>query len=210
MSPIDLPAVVPFRVFTRLLAVPLLAGLTACGGPAPELTPPKRVFLITVDTLRADHMGIYGYPRQTSPALDSLAARAVTFTNAVAQWPKTGPSLASLFTGRYPKTTGMTHRAAQQIPTEYLTLPELFQGAGYETLAVVSNAVLSAELGWNRGFDEYLETWKLGGAVSDDPVEHRKWVSAPLVNQLAIPALDNHAAADRLFVCLHLLRRRLA
>ena len=185
------------------LTVLLLGGLVACTGSSSELEAPRRVFLITVDTLRADHMGIYGYPRQTSPELDRLAEQGVTFTRAVAQWPKTGPSLASLFTGRYPKTTGLTHRAAQKIPGEYLTLPELFQSAGYSTLGVVSNAVLSAELGWNRGFDEFLETWTLGGAVSDDPVEHRKWVAAPLVNQLAIPALERRVDSERLFVWLH-------
>ncbi len=67
------------------------------------------------------------------------------------QWPKTGPSLASIFTGRYPKTTGLNHRAAQQIPNEYMTLPELFQSAGYRTLGVVSNAVLSGRVGLEPG-----------------------------------------------------------
>ncbi|NHZ73604.1 MAG: sulfatase-like hydrolase/transferase, partial [Nitrospirae bacterium] len=123
------------------LAVLLLGSFVACSGAPSEPEAPRRVFLITVDTLRADHMGIYGYPRQTSPELDRLAEQGVTFTRALAQWPKTGPSLASLFTGRYPKTTGLTHRAAQKIPGEYLTLPELFQSAGYSTLGVVSNAV---------------------------------------------------------------------
>lgn len=183
------------------LALFLLGSLVSCGEPSPE--PPRRVFLITVDTLRADHMGVYGYPRQTSPVLDQLAAQGVTFTSAIAQWPKTGPSLASIFTGRYPKTTGLTHRAAQQIPDEYLTLPELFQAAGFTTVGVVSNAVLSAELGWNRGFDEFLETWKVGGAISDDPVQHRQWASAPLVNKLAIPALERCADSARLFAWLH-------
>jgi arylsulfatase A-like enzyme len=185
------------------LALLVLGSVVSCNRPAAENEPPRRVFLITVDTLRADHMSAYGYPRRTSPDLDELAGRGVTFNRAIAQWPKTGPSFASIFTGRYPRTTGLTHRAAQKIPEQYVTLPEVFRAAGYTTLGVVSNAVLSAELGWNRGFDEYLETWKLGGAISDDPLEHRKWVSASLVNQLAIPALDNHAAAERLFVWLH-------
>ncbi len=138
-------------VLIRLLTVPLLASLAACGGPSPEPEAPKRVILITVDTLRADHVGTYGYPRQTSPALDELARQGVTFTSAVAQWPKTGPSLASIFTGRYPKTTGLTHRAAQQIPNEYMTLPELFQSAGYRTLGVVSNAVSLCRVGLEPG-----------------------------------------------------------
>src|SRR5262245_3112397 len=74
------------------------------------LHPPRRVFLITVDTLRADHMSLYGYPRETTPNLQRFAAAGVTFDHAICQWPKTGSSFASLFTGLYPHTTGLTHK----------------------------------------------------------------------------------------------------
>ncbi|HSL82992.1 MAG TPA: sulfatase [Thermoanaerobaculia bacterium] len=158
---------------------------------------------MTVDTLRADHTSAYGYPRKTSPTLERLATEGLLFDQAVCQWPKTGPSFASLFTGQYPQTTGITHEAAVRIPEGYLTLPELFQTLGYTTVAVVSNAVLNTGLGWDRGFDEYLETWHVEGGMSADPLVYRKTINAPRVNELALPLLERHRDAERLFVWLH-------
>lgn len=176
--------------------------LLASCGPRVAEDAPRRVFFITVDTLRADHMSLYGYPRQTSPDLGRLAASGVTFDRAIAQWPKTGASFASMFTGQYPQTTGLTHRAAIRVPEEYLTLPELFQENGYTTLGVVSNAVLAAQFGWSDGFDEFLETWG-GGDFPEDPHEFRDLIHAPRVNELALPLLEKHAKSERLFVWLH-------
>lgn len=181
-----------------LLSILFLAGC----GPRVAEDAPRRVFFITVDTLRADHMSLYGYPRQTSPDLARLAATGVTFDGAIAQWPKTGASFASMFTGQYPQTTGLTHRAAIRVPEEYLTLPELFQENGYTTLGVVSNAVLAAQFGWNDGFDEFLETWG-GGDFPDDPHAFRHLIHAPKVNELAIQLLEKHPKDERLFVWLH-------
>src|SRR5688572_1235535 len=183
-----------------LLSIVVLAGCHR--GPKLAEDAPRHVFLITVDTLRADHMSLYGYPRQTSPRLSELAGGGVVFEHAIAQWPKTGASFASMFTGQYPQTTGLTHKAAVRIPEEYLTLPELFQESGYTTLAVNSNAVLAAQFGWNDGFDEFLETWG-GGDFPEDPHVFRKLVHAPRVNELALPLLEKHAKDDRLFVWLH-------
>ncbi|HEX5714645.1 MAG TPA: sulfatase [Thermoanaerobaculia bacterium] len=181
-----------------LLSILFLAGC----GPRVAKDAPRRVFFITVDTLRADHMSLYGYPRQTSPELGRIAAGGVTFDSAIAQWPKTGASFASMFTGQYPQTTGLTHKAALRVPEEYLTLPELFQESGYTTLGVVSNAVLAAQFGWNDGFDEFLETWG-GGEFPDDPHAFRNLIHAPKVNELALPLLEKHAKDERLFVWLH-------
>ncbi len=183
--------------------LPILLLLAGCHrGPKLAEDAPRRVFLITVDTLRADHMSLYGYPRETTPRLARLAASGVTFDQAVSQWPKTGTSFASMFTGQYPQTTGLTYRAALRIPEEYKTLPELFQESGYKTVAVNSNAVLAAKFGWNDGFDEYLETWG-GKAFPEDPHLFRALIHAPRVNELAIPLLERHAKDERLFVWLH-------
>jgi arylsulfatase A-like enzyme len=191
------------RLFKAFLPILILALLSGCHrGPRVADDAPRRVFLITVDTLRADRMSLYGCPRDTTPRLARLAAAGVTFDRAISQWPKTGVSFASMFTGQYPQTTGLQHRAALRIPEEYLTLPELFQASGYKTVAVNSNAVLAAKFGWNDGFDEYLETWG-GGDFPDDPQLFRRLVHAPKVNELAIPLLERHAKDDRLFVWLH-------
>lgn len=182
-----------------------LAGGAAsgCGAGDDDLPAPRRILFITVDTLRADHLGVYGYPRNTSPNVDQLAGDGVVFGLAIAQWPKTAPSFASMFTGRYPQSTGMTHRAARRLPEEYVTLAEMLRDAGYKNLAVVSNPVLSAALGWSQGFDSFVETWKTAESQSDDPSEYRQWINAVRVNELAQPLLERHANQDRLFIWLH-------
>src|SRR5688572_22791413 len=121
-----------------LLAAALVAVLLTSCRAREAARPIRRVFLITVDTLRADHLGMHGYARATSPYLDRLAADSVVFDMAIAQWPKTGPSFASMFTGQYPLTTGLTHHAAIRVPEAYLTLPEFLQSQGFATVAVNS------------------------------------------------------------------------
>ena len=195
-----------------LLALGLL--VVGCGAepdPAAGPEPPRRVFLITVDTLRADHLGWHGYPRDTSPRLDEWVERGTVFDRAIVQWPKTGPSFASMFTSLYPHTTGLINRAAQTIPEDYLALPGWFQEQGFTTAAVISNPVLSRELGWGRGFDRYEQTWidqTTLDAVDELPVEERpmafrRHVWAGRVNELARPLLASLAAEERLFVWLH-------
>ena len=187
----------PLVVFCLAL---LLGGVACRRAPGP---PPRNLLLVTVDTLRADHLSCYGYPRRTSPVLDRLAAEGVRFEHAIAQWPKTGASFASVWTGRYPQTTGLTHDAAVRIPEGYLTLPEFMAGRGFTTAAVVSNAVLSRKLGWDRGFGEYLETWTAVPELPAEPAAFRALMDARRVNELAIPLLERHRDAGRLFAWIH-------
>ena len=107
-----------------------------------------------------------------------------------------------MFTGLYPHSTGLTHKAALRIPEPYLTLPEFFKEQGYQTFGVVSNAVLAASLSWNTGFDEFQQTWG-GDKFPEDPKRFRPLASAPRVNALAIPLLRKYARADRLFAWIH-------
>ena len=170
-----------YRHLQALALLPLAALALACSAdPESALEPaaeaPRRVFLITVDTLRADHLGWHGYPRDTSPRLDEWVERGVVFERAIVQWPKTGPSFASMFTSLYPHTTGLINTAAQTIPDDYLALPAWFQERGFTTAAVISNPVLSRELGWGRGFDRYEQTWvdqATLDAVDELPIEQR-------------------------------------
>ena len=112
------------------------------------------VLLISVETLRADHVGANGYPRNTTPNFDRLARQGVLFTNAVAQAPFTLPSVASLMTGHTPPFHGVrNHPGALRSDLE--TLAELFQAAGYQTAAMTRHTWLRRKSGLDQGFDEY-------------------------------------------------------
>jgi glucan phosphoethanolaminetransferase (alkaline phosphatase superfamily) len=76
--------------------------LSGCGDSDESFLPPDRIFLITIDTLRADHLGTLGYPRGLSPFLDGLATKSVLFTDTQSSISHTAPSLASMFTGLQP------------------------------------------------------------------------------------------------------------
>lgn len=143
---------------------PLLLILSlACNGnsPDPSLAPVNagiNVVLITVDTLRADHLSNYGYPRETSPNIDALAARGVAFDLAFTYWPKTRGSFAALFTGLYASQHGLTVRD-RDLPDFNQTIAETFSAAGYRTAAALDNGNLDAALGYAQGFDLYEQTW---------------------------------------------------
>jgi arylsulfatase A-like enzyme len=107
-----------------------------------------------------------------------------------------------MFTGLYPHTTGITHKAAVRIPAEYLTLPELFKENGYATVAVQSNPVLAGRIGWRTGFDEYLQTWGERD-VPENPPALRPLIHADKVNGLALPLLGRHAKEEKLFAWIH-------
>jgi arylsulfatase A-like enzyme len=117
------------------------------------------VFLITIDTLRADHVGCYGYRRNTTRHIDWLATRGVVFDVAVAQSPWTLPSMASLLTSRYPPELGVVHKDSS-LPAQARTAPWYFRRAGYRTAAFVSGAWLMARGRRGRGFDRDFETFE--------------------------------------------------
>jgi len=107
----------------------------------PESVRRPHVVLISLDTLRADHLGAWGYDRNTSPFFDALARNGVRFKRAYSQSPKTAPSHMSLFTGTYPSTHGTHVAHGSTPPTIYPvaegleTLPEIMHRAGYRTAA---------------------------------------------------------------------------
>src|SRR5262245_55344258 len=112
------------------------------------------VILISVDTLRADHLGCYGYSRPVSKAVDALAATATRFTQASTAVPLTLPSHTALFTSRYPFETGIRDNGQPFAPGA-VTLAAALKAVGYRTAAVVGGFVLDARFGLNQGFDFY-------------------------------------------------------
>lgn len=144
----------------HLFALFLLLTLANCSRPTepPTATRPN-ILLITIDTLRADRLSSYGHYRQTSPNLDRLAAAGVRFDRAAVQWPKTGPSFASMFTSTYPKDNGVVLHVGIPVPDDLPVLAEELQQLGYATRAVVANGALATEFGFGRGFERYVESW---------------------------------------------------
>jgi len=115
------------------------------------------VVLITIDTLRADHLGCYGDRKIETPNLDALAASGSRFSNAYTPVPITLPAHTAIMTGRYPMGTGMHDFSGNKLPPETATLATILSGKGYETAAFVSAAVLDSRFGLNEGFDEYYD-----------------------------------------------------
>ncbi len=137
------------RAPRALVAAALLAA--ACGGPAP----PSNLLLVSVDTLRADHLSLYGYERSTTPRIDAFFADGEIYERAYSTEANTTPSVVSLLTGLYPPR----HRVRlllQPIGDDLVTLADRLESEGFQTAAVVSNAVLTSEAtGLDARFDHY-------------------------------------------------------
>jgi len=125
--------------------------------------------LVVADTVRADHLGLYGYDRPTSPALDALAAKGMRYDRAYAQAGWTLPSITTLLTGLYPHQHQVGRDPKQPdrfgcLPDTVTTLPEIAATAGYRTGAFFNNTFLAPEFGLQQGFDRY----DFQGATNDN------------------------------------------
>ncbi len=137
---------------TKLFCVGVLclASVRVFSG-AQEMTP---VILISIDTLRADHVGAYGYKRIATPNIDSFATGGTVFENIECQTPLTLPSHTSLLTSTYPFENGIQENA-EMIPPGAVTLAGVLKSHGYKTAAFVSSVFLEREMGLDQGFDTY-------------------------------------------------------
>ena len=162
-------------------------GTLGCGGAGGE---PKHMLLITVDTLRADHLSSWGYGRPTSPAIDALAADGVRFTRAFAPRGMTVPSTVTLMTGRHPLETGVWANG-DLLPDDAFTLAETLAANGFATGAFTTNQLLVRESRIDQGFTVF-ET-----RVGDDR-------DRLVVGELAL-WLREVADAERVFAWIHFM-----
>lgn len=132
-----------------LLGAAAIVAIRSCGDGPPN------VLLITIDTLRADHLHCYGQPLPTSPNIDALAARSVVFDRAIAASGYTGPAHSSIMTAKYPRRSSMGFSNGLLALGGVETLAEVFRQSGYDTAAFVSNAMVAARSGLNQGFEVY-------------------------------------------------------
>jgi len=152
-----------------------------------QSSPSPNVLLITIDTVRADRLGAYGYAKAATPVLDRLAREGVRFTDATTQAPLTGPAHAALLTGQYPARLGVRDNATTPVPDTATTAAELFKARGYRTGGFVGAFILTAPYGFAQGFDTFdadfpgfsdalkLQVQRRGDAVVDAAV---KWLDA--------------------------------
>ena len=179
-----------------LLVSPLYVSLALALCSCRSAAPPPSVLLISIDTLRADHLSSYGYHRPTTPVLDSLAAEGVRFSGAFSASSWTLPSHMSMLTSRYPQGHG-AERENQALNPGVLTLAQVLSGSGVRTGAVVSWFYVSARYGFDRGFDDFVELLP----ASEDLGAYRK---AEDVVDRAIEWLGGQSKARPFFLFVHL------
>jgi arylsulfatase A-like enzyme/Flp pilus assembly protein TadD len=147
----------------------LVLGGASCRGRDALVTAQAPVVLVSIDTLRADHLPAYGYAGVATPNLDALRADAVLFENAYSQVPLTLPSHTAIFTGLYPPQNGVRDNLGYALGPGPATLAAFLKAHGYATGAAVSSIVLSHATGIARGFDFYednIEPTKASQSIS--------------------------------------------
>lgn len=166
-------------------------------GCTPEPETPPNVLLVSIDTLRADALGCYGSPRETSPSIDALAARSTLYRKASSPTSWTLPAHVSMLTGRHHVEVGVT-RSDEVIPEDATLLAECLQRAGYRTAAFVDSppkGYVGGKRGFSRGFDEYRHAERRRGQL-------RKYDMA-VTADAAIEWLEEREAEQPFFLFLH-------
>lgn len=141
------------------IIIPILSLILTIGVKYYSKNYKPNIVLIIIDTLRADHLGCYGYERDTSPNIDKLARNGVMFTQAISQAGFTLPSIASILTGKYvgPREFPNPNKN-YSLKEQIITLPEILKEYGYKTAAFTGGGYLSSIYGFNQGFDIYEDS----------------------------------------------------
>ena len=160
------------------------------------------VLLIVLDTTRRDRLGCYGYEKETTPALDRLAAEGVVYDNAITAGSWTLPAHASLFTGMFPRDHRCTIEYMRLDP-HHTTLSDVLRGAGYRTAGFSSNPWVGARSGLQRGFAEFFAVWR--DVEEDERDEH----GAAMVTERALQWIDAAPSDDPFFLFLNYLEPHL-
>ena len=185
----------------KLLRGALVLGLFFAVPALRAADPPPNVVFITIDTLRADHLGCYGYSVIKTPNIDALAAEGARFQNAYTPVPITLPSHTAMMTGTYPTASGMHDFSGNKLGTSQPTLASVLHDAGYSTGAVVAAAVLDSRFGLNRGFDFYYDHFDFNRLLETNLDEMER--PGNEVMDQALGWLDKNAG-KRFFLWVHM------
>lgn len=164
------------------------------------------VVFVLIDTLRADHLGSYGYSRDTSPALDDIASRGIRFDRHIAQCTWTKSSMASLWTSNNPSKTGV-HRYQHALPEEAVLPAEVFQEAGFRTAGIWRNGWVAPNFGFAQGFSTYARP--VSGKISEEIRHRHPGATVPGsdidATHAAVEFLRTVQPDERFFLYIHLM-----
>jgi arylsulfatase A-like enzyme len=189
----------------------LLLGGPGCGSGGHRDAAPERtnLLLVSLDTVRADHTSLLGYSRPTTPRLERLASQGVSFRRAYTMSSTTGPSHATLFTGRYAPVHGAA-RNGMSLRDDLVTLAEHLHQRGYRTGGVLGSFVLAGRFGFGQGFDDWDDSFRR--ETSSLPMKHWEGQDIPggafdrggaEVTRLAVDWLEEHRRDQPFFLFVH-------
>jgi choline-sulfatase len=191
----------------RRRGLPLACALVACGllagcradtlGPYPSAS----VILISIDTLRADRLPLYGYAKGATPHLDALGREALVFEQAYSHCPLTLPAHASLFTGLLPPRHGVRDNQGFSLGKDKRTLAARFRTAGFDTGAAVSAYVLRAATGIAQGFDVYDDAFPVDASLEALAAQQR---DGGLSVDSLVRWIEARPGSKRFFAFLHI------
>ena len=182
------------------LMLALCAPLSASAAGDDVARPP--VILISLDTLRADHLSAYGYTKIHTPHIDSFAPGGTRFTQAAAQVPLTLPSHTSLFTSTYPFENRVEENG-ERVPAGVVTLASVLQSRGYKTAAFIGSDFMDGRYGLDQGFEDYDSPFGLETTRINNPLAMSLRRDGALVVRAARQWLDSHRGQPA-FVFVHL------
>lgn len=194
------------RGFAIAICIFALFGCSRAKSPGSARRGPPNVVVITVDTLRADRLGCYGFAGARTPHIDRLASEGVRVARASVSSPITLPSHTSIFTGLEPPAHGVRNNGTYRVPDQLETLAERFKRSGYRTHAVVSAEVLNHRFNLSQGFDEYddaLWTESRGSGVVYRERPAERTIDRALQVLSALPAFQSQERIP-LFLWVHL------
>ncbi|NIM13822.1 MAG: sulfatase-like hydrolase/transferase [Candidatus Aminicenantes bacterium] len=186
-------------IFSILLLVLVLIS-SSCGG-GKEVKP--NILLITIDTLRSDHLGVYGYPRETSPFIDHLAKNGLMFKHVITPQPMTSGSHASILTSLHP----LTHNVITNgfvLNEKVQTIAEVLKNNGYYTIGTIAVGFLTGKKNFSQGFDSFSDKWERDPQLDPKfPIYER---AAPSVNQSLFKQINEyytHHKHKPVFIWVH-------
>jgi len=188
------------KKYYHILAVLLVSLIcfSSCGNKIKE----PHVLLITVDTLRKDHLSVFGHPRHTSPFIDKLAKEGVLFKNVVTPLPLTSGSHASILTSLHPLSHNVVFNGSR-LNEKIHTIAEVFRENGYYTIGTVAVKLISRKTGFSQGFDSFNDTWPRNQYESSKYQRPANQTNDALTGQIQ-EYLDNPESSKKpLFIWVH-------